>query len=1549
MDELSQKDIDFLMSGITEGEEQGGENSKESGRPTEAVDFKDEYSSVELSSVAEEERAKVGDSAGELKGHIEHELESSGLNPELQEEVKAGTTKIIDRDQDATLKEISDIAEGGDLSKTDKNDLAEEWARTLAGMDTDPEGGESVENGANENMGWPSFNVLEMSQQKLVLDLIKRHNRGEDISGENDGFGLKIVDYYSKNYPKELAWLKEFEEEQAENRNYLEEEETEFSGESGAEGNVGEDEFEDEKNTIEDKFSDDFSITQNDLENLGFSSLTEGQKLLVYENLRQLTLADIKESANIDFRNKMGDLAISKEEKEAEKKEKGRFISGINGLGRWLKRAGLGITKNFRIAVSEKAYAHAVAEGGYDKYEKPLKYLIGIVKDLDVDEKDGETNIKFFKGFNEEDLGEEQKEAAEEFNKIASDFSKLPEEWSFSTASDKNREKYKQVEERYEIAKEKVLNSFSRDGKKAFLAANKADHLVKMNQFFNSNPEVEKELERIKNQSALWKGIDNVATERGAYFSIGYASRAASVKLLTMAGAAISLPVSIATGAGIAIGAGIAGGYFGNKRANKELIEREMMSRKGFKDQSDEAKDFDTAENLNEKLELLIDKVNNPEKYALELQRKRQLMLDNHRINFTNDFSSAPGMENMPKIKNDEIEKRIYDKLYEDIAPEMIRNKALAQLKTRIDFTKRKMDEGRVNYGSKEEAIINRYNLIQTLSNAEIDSYINGGERNLFIERRLDRFIGRRERTIAKKEDQYKNKQMLLGASLGAVFGTAGYSARWLAGNWFDWDHKAELKTQGDDKTGEPLENKSHPGKITKSSENPAKTSRQNSGNSEPTLPKVTETAADRNQIAKEVTEQLKVYIKEKGHSPEEIKGLAQKIWQYNLQPSAKGGPVPEEIMTAVRQIEDNFSADQLAVRDSLEALKNTVGVNEKIKILESITAKQEQWPGRLLINDANATTQLDMLNQMKKIANGVSIQETNMPINEYDKASLAGDVEKIKSDFTKLAFSNDPREQNELVEEINLIVNTWGGKIAFSQEITDQLEALNSSSHGLHDNFEIILGKNGVPAETERVFSAIVADSMKDILGANGKFSEEEASKILNCAGNLRALIEQHKGVAGITPDEMEKICTLENGKLTINNYQEFNNTINRLIEHSDELWNKGVMQKGGATAYLDNIRQETWLNKIIHADGMDEYIQGHDDIEKENMIDFKDSKMVDDAKEILHKGRAGAGRGSKDLDIVITETGEKFGEQAIPGADSDINAEINPKEIFTNDLVYRGEHGRVVTISKDTLADYYSDMDCDGLDQPNHLYLESTGVHQGIHSDDLNMEESLMERQLKDLVAEIKTDQDFREPEAGEKIGHYIEEYNKFKQTGIKTDMVSSSAEHSYQLKIAGNEYNLPRGVEVSGEAGNKLTFRLANNVIEGKVSQIKGDLIFKGFYNGEKISQNLKFLIEEMAILKEGKYSFDLNSLKPGDIIVGDNKNGENFIYRFINNKKHFECVSSRFRHYDPIPGKVFEEYMHEKESILVSSSHHDKITQGQKVSDLIKSIGAAKKIK
>lgn len=424
----------------------------------------------------------------------------------------------------------------------------------------------------------------------------------------------------------------------------------------------------------------------------GFADLSEGQQLLVFENLQQLAVGRIQEEAE------------------------GQAKKDLQESG-WAGRLWKSVSKQYQIAKAEKSVAADIMKGGFAVHGETLRQLVhgmrGQGPEVKVGE-DGKTlEILFASGFG--NLSEKDQSTVDAFNDAANILSRIPYEWSLETATDDKRGRYADVKTRYDALRKELFSIMMEQTEstpEGMLAMNGIDDRVRMMQFLQNNPDLERQLDDLKDQNAWRTVLSSVVTERGIYMASGYAGRTLLAGTLGW----VAAP-AVAT---------IMGGIAARKRAEQELKDREIAARRGRKDESEQAKNFVPVAGLSDKLEKLLHKV-------MESKGEKGHM------------------------------------------------KAALSLKTRIEYTRMKLEEGLVDFGpDTKDRVWEQYDLFQTLSQAEAAVGIYSGENEALKERLLS-FLAFKDTKIKTAEKRYLLNQTMKGAAYAAGFALAGAGVRHLS------------------------------------------------------------------------------------------------------------------------------------------------------------------------------------------------------------------------------------------------------------------------------------------------------------------------------------------------------------------------------------------------------------------------------------------------------------------------------------------------------------------------------------------------------------------------------------------------------------------------------------------------------------------------------------------------------------------------------------------------------------------------------------------------
>ena len=466
----------------------------------------------------------------------------------------------------------------------------------------------------------------------------------------------------------------------------------------------------------------------------GFQELSGGQQSLVLENFKQLFLSNIKEGAQKNYKQELGESKF---------------------LGKILK----GILKNYKIADLEKKEAKESfkLESETDKQimEKLVQGMEAYGPEVKLGE-NGEIEIQYAGEW--KNLNEEEQKTVDNFNKVATKYSHLSYEWSLDTSTKKQAKQFEAIKNEYEDAKGEIINlkkeksikKLEEKEEDALLYINKIDGQIQMNQFLNNNPEVEKELSNIKDQKIWKKALTGVIRERGIYTAAGFITRSVT----TAAIGAIAVPLAAA---------GI-GGWRANVRAREGLKQNDINARHGQKDNSAQAKNV---VDLGERSVQYRDNKNDADIVTV---RKGLIGKIDKLIN---DIENARGAK----------KKELLDKL--DIRLKYTQGKIDDGL---VNFGKK---EDKLN---NQYLLIHKLSdvhiLLQT-NNFTERTFKNGKS----IGSELEKLLNLKTRNISEERKKHIIKKTLIGAGISAGFASAGYLIRHFMGGHGLFD-KSEVKDE---------------------------------------------------------------------------------------------------------------------------------------------------------------------------------------------------------------------------------------------------------------------------------------------------------------------------------------------------------------------------------------------------------------------------------------------------------------------------------------------------------------------------------------------------------------------------------------------------------------------------------------------------------------------------------------------------------------------------------------------------------------------------------
>ncbi|OGF27596.1 hypothetical protein A2303_02925 [Candidatus Falkowbacteria bacterium RIFOXYB2_FULL_47_14] len=736
--------------------------------------------------------------------------EDADLTPEKTEEIIEGIAKSeeVEMDKIDTAKLAQEEArrqfyeespkerwkyvsgpEDGDAKKAEEeletvlsahDDLARENA-ILKGAGGDGEtktGTESENRGPEAKEGWRE----EIGREIAWLEKLEKAMEKEEKSAEYPGDEKNWAEEIGQEIVNLEKWEKIIEKDEAVLRDILSadklDEEKEVPG-----GKRGERKKTEEKNEKKEKdsgISDHvfkrlkiLGISPEDakaLKEVGLNKLTEGQQLLVIENLKQLTLGRIQDEAALKYRKNA--------------KEGGQVLGQVKGL-KWLSKAWQGFSRHYQIAKLEKKSAKEIIGGGLEAHGAILKQLVAGLHnygpDVDIIKKSrfrnaDELKVRYVSA--PETPNTKESEAYSKLNEAAERIGEVPYEYSLPDATLIQKNMYHRAQKKYESALENVLRfkkeELGYNEGVGMLYKNDIDRKVQMNRFFGNDKRIEAKL--LRTQSNKWgflKVMKNVATERGIYMASGYATRAAAGA--SLAGLAVVVPAAAGMGA-----------FMARARAKKEFKTGDGLGRRGERSEEEkryavitreinilnskmwddghlgggEAKKFTFKENLSDE----------------ERRKHEQLTAEKTKLEEAGlgiKFSEAEKIRHKTET--------LLEKLKDENLDDKKRGIYKKSLRLNIDWIDDKTSKGLIDFGTWEKRVTGQHDLVRSLAQGEIA--LNGYKLGDKWAERFDRAISERDSKTEQGRKKVIRKRMAWGAGMAAGFAGAGWLVRHFWGD----------------------------------------------------------------------------------------------------------------------------------------------------------------------------------------------------------------------------------------------------------------------------------------------------------------------------------------------------------------------------------------------------------------------------------------------------------------------------------------------------------------------------------------------------------------------------------------------------------------------------------------------------------------------------------------------------------------------------------------------------------------------------------------------
>ncbi len=291
----------------------------------------------------------------------------------------------------------------------------------------------------------------------------------------------------------------------------------------------------------------------------------------------------------------------------------------------------------------------------------------------------------------------------------------------------------------------------------------------------------------------------------------------------------------------------------------------------------------------------------------------------------------------------------------------------------------------------------------------------------------------------------------------------------------------------------------------------------------------------------------------------------------------------------------DNDPASKEAAdsRQALEYLiqKGDVSLEQYQKAIADHIGEEMHLGNEDIVKNAIENSRIDILTVVETQARVQAEQE--LGINTFDgevtDEELAKIAEQAKGGNSEFATGilEELHEAGKISDEqLFSIEHASVGKAGFKE--VEQAVDQDQTKEAKH-NLTLELGQDGAPKHLEQLFYRVGIDAME--FGKDG-VTNVEAAQILNVGANLRVLSEGHD-IAGLTAEDFEKYVTIEDGKVTINDYEGFQeHIVDPLVEHAGSIITEDNVADTGAVAYIDNIKGETWGDMLspegVEADGI-------------------------------------------------------------------------------------------------------------------------------------------------------------------------------------------------------------------------------------------------------------------------------------------------------------------------------------------------------------------------
>jgi hypothetical protein len=616
--------------------------------------------------------------------------------------------------------------------------------------------------------GWVGFsdydrltiiNVIE-KEDDIYVKYIRESK--DDIQEEKESVSPEEEEKESVSPEEEEKESVSPEKEEKESVSPEEEEKESVSPEEEEKESVSPEEEEKLNQEVVDAFAE-YNISPDDLKSIkGFEKLNPGAQLLIAKQILVMSLDSVKSE-------------VASKQAQAFKGKKGFFSKIIPAL------------KNFWYKnIQEDQAKESQKSLGIEKHKTNIENLTSLISQMEIKEEtmNGVSTFDFIDINKKESEKSEKKEAFEVFNYFANQWSEIPENYNEKYASSEQKKQYKKAYQNYNKAKEDILM-----GEDLEMAneVNKIDLQISVLKTINSTPEIEKDWEKMS--KGKWARLAGYFTDKSGYMAAGYGARMLAGSII---GAIAIIPAAMGVGALRGRSMAIKQFRGSDQDKSRKLHEKNHPLFKARAEAYKKLQSFYDNENIKEDEEgkrIISEELENNEEYQAALRNFQSI------DNKVNQFST----ERIDKKTElaDGLRKKL-DKLIIKYHGEKIDKKlvTLKMLDNRIKFSREKISNDLVNYGSDKEKTKNLLNLYQTLGNAEMliiaernkydsleeESYFiqdtDGEMKEVNVNERVEKALNNYEKITDQKLSANRRKimreKMLNGAIMAGGFVVAG-------------------------------------------------------------------------------------------------------------------------------------------------------------------------------------------------------------------------------------------------------------------------------------------------------------------------------------------------------------------------------------------------------------------------------------------------------------------------------------------------------------------------------------------------------------------------------------------------------------------------------------------------------------------------------------------------------------------------------------------------------------------------------------------------------